>query len=66
VSNEAVGPVTGDEAAEVVTNLRAMAERAAEHHQSTFYFVLSMAAESLADNVETALEFQSDGTAHVE
>ncbi len=38
----------------MVTQLRAMSERAVEHGQGMFHFVLAMAAESLADNVEVA------------
>lgn len=48
------GPVTVAEVCDVVTQLRAMSERAVDHGQGMFHFVLAMAAESLADNVEVA------------
>jgi hypothetical protein len=61
MSIEQTGPVTVAEAEAVVVTLRTLAERAAEHRQATFHFVFAMTADSLADNVETAVDFVSDG-----
>ena len=58
---DACGPVTPAEVRAVVDQLVSLAERAAEHGQGMFHFVLSMGAESLADNLDVAgdLEDQS-------
>jgi hypothetical protein len=58
MSIEGIGRVSASEAHAIVIKLRDLAQRAADHHQGTFHFVFSLAADSLEDNVETAVEFQ--------
>lgn len=60
MSSDAVGPVTVAEVMEVVGVLRVLADRAAETGQQMFHFVLSVGAESLADNMENAVDMEDD------
>lgn len=59
----AAGAVTAADAARIVLLLRDLAARARDHGQQSFHFVFATTADSLADNVETVIEWQeeSDG-----
>lgn len=57
---DSCGPVTPGEVAAVVAELQGLAARAAEHGQQAFHFVLSIGAESLADNLSTADAWDDD------
>lgn len=60
---EAVGPVTADEVMAIVVQLRDLSARAADHGQQMMHFVLTMGAESLADNFDAAEEWEGDDAA---
>ncbi|THD06466.1 hypothetical protein [Rhodanobacter lindaniclasticus] len=57
---DACGPVTPAEVLAVVQELEGLSARAAEHGQQMFHFVLSMGAESLADNLQVAGDLEHD------
>lgn len=54
------GPVSVGEVLPVVELLRHFSARAAESHQQSMHFVLSMAAESLSDNLDAAASMAAD------
>lgn len=63
MSIEAVGMVTVGEVMALVGQLRDLSNRAADHGQQMVSFVLTMGAESIADNFETAEEWEGDDAA---
>lgn len=60
---DAAGPVAAGEVLDVVCQLEALAARAAEHGQQMMHFVLAMGAESLADNLGQADDWEGDDAA---
>lgn len=60
MSNDETGPVSVAEVTAVVDRLRGLSARAADNGQQSFHFVLSMGAESLADNVEQVAHWGDD------
>ncbi|MET4567812.1 hypothetical protein [Rhodanobacter soli] len=50
------GPVLMAETSRVLACLRALSDRAESHGQQALHFVLSITADSLADNLETAAD----------
>lgn len=57
---EANGPVSPAETQAVIAELQGLYARAAEHEQTFLAMALAIAAESLADNIETAVEWGDD------
>ena len=56
MTHEFEGPVSAGEVREIVEQLRDMSARAQQNGQQTFHFVLSVGAESLADNLAIACD----------
>lgn len=63
MSSDQTGPVSVAEVSAIVAQLRELTARAAENGQQMFHFVLSMGAESLADNIENAADMGADDDA---
>lgn len=60
MDDQNTGPVSAADGDAAVSHLRALAQRAADHRQTTFHFVFSIAADSLADNVEQVADWGDD------
>ncbi|WP_266170761.1 hypothetical protein [Dyella subtropica] len=57
--SECTGPVTAAELQELVVHVRDLRDRAAEHGQTFLSFALELAADSMADNVETTMDMDA-------
>lgn len=55
-----IGPVSLLETQEVVRDIRCLSARALEHGQTFLAMALDLAAESIADNVETSMDMDAD------
>jgi len=60
MSDFLTGPVSVGEVQAIVDQLRVLTARSADCGQQMFHFVLSMAAESLEDNIEQAADMEDD------
>ena len=56
MAHEFEGPVSAGEVREVIEQLRDMSARAQQNGQRVFHFVLSVGADSLADNLAMACD----------
>ena len=56
MTHEFEGPVSAGEVRQVIEQLRDMSGRAQQNGQQTFFFVLTVGAESLSDNLAMACD----------